>query len=66
VIATVETMSGTAVVLRAVLASVDAGELEAELDQGAYLQGMADALELVAGRPEPGVPPAGRKPPSAT
>ena len=36
--------------LREVLAAVEAGELEAEPDQVAYLRGAADALAMLAGR----------------
>lgn len=50
-----ELAAETADQLRAVLASVESGAVEAELDQAAYLRGAADALELVAGRSESGV-----------
>ena len=41
----------TAAQLRRVLDAVDAGEIEAEPGQRAYLAGAADALERVAGVP---------------
>jgi hypothetical protein len=46
-----ELAAETAGQLRSVLASVDAGELEAELDQVAYMRGAADALTALVGRP---------------
>lgn len=36
--------------LREVLAAVEAGDLEAEPDQVAYLRGAADALTVLSGR----------------
>lgn len=41
----------TAGALRLVLAAIDAGDLEAEQDQRAYLFGAADALDSLAGVP---------------
>jgi hypothetical protein len=44
-------LADVAVVLRTVLAAVDAGDLPAETDQVAYLRGAADALALAADPP---------------
>jgi len=44
---------GTAERLWAVLKAIDAGELEAEVDQAAYLRGAVDALEALADHPAP-------------
>jgi hypothetical protein len=43
------TAAEAAAQLRAVLAAIDAGEIEAEPTQRAHLQGAADALEAISG-----------------
>ncbi|MFT7835598.1 hypothetical protein Q5530_05555 [Saccharothrix sp. BKS2] len=48
-----EVAAETAERLRAVLESIDAGELEAEPGQRAYLEGAMDALEALAAGVDP-------------
>jgi hypothetical protein len=46
---TVEELAAAADVLQRVFAEVDAGRLPADLDHAAYLRGVADTLQLLAG-----------------